>query len=35
MDKTVSFGTKDVPMGGGVPPNSPTFNDDQKWDMVI
>jgi len=21
MDKTVSFGTKDVPMGGGVPPN--------------
>ena len=34
MDKTVSFGTQNVAMGGGVPPNLQQSMA-EKWDMVI
>ena len=35
MDKTVSFGTKDVTDGRRCTTELTTFNDAQKWDMVI
>ena len=34
MDKTISLGTQDVPMGGGVPPNLQTSMQ-QRWVMVM